>query len=193
MARGRRATSRRSWPRGLAKAPPDTDLAETLTRNIEAVSRRRSAVAAGAGTGERLAIAVGRRLGKMTFVYANFAFYAVYGIASQGWLPGVAGFDHDLYLLGSIASVEALFLSILILITQNNASAADDRRDDLSLHISLITEHELTQLIKLNVAIARKLGIDDGDHPGIADTVQDVVPEDVLDEIEEEARETPRA
>lgn len=177
-----------------APAPStEPDLAETLRRNIEAVSRRRSAVAAGASRGERLAIGLGRRIGRMAFVYANLAFYAAYGIASRGWVPGVAAFDHDLYLLGSLASVEAIFLSILILITQNNTAAADDRRDDLSLHVSLLAEHELTQLIKLNLAIARRLGIDDADHPGIADTVHDVVPEAVLDRIEGEEAANPKA
>lgn len=177
----------------MAEVPPDSDLAETLRRNIEAVARRRSEVAAGADAGERLAIRLGHRIGRMAFVYANIAFYAAYGIASRGWVPGIAGFDHDLYLLGSIASVEAIFLAILILISQNNAATADDRRDDLSLHISLLAEHELTQLIKLNLAIAAKLGIDAADHPGITDTVHDVVPGDVLDQIEDDEAAAPRA
>ncbi len=186
----------RWWPLGLAdpaSGTPGADLSGTLERNIEAVTRRRSAVAAGASRGERMAIGIGRRIGRMTFAYANLGFYAAYVVASRGWVLGIARFDHDFYLLGTIASVEAIFLSILILITQNNAAAADDRRDDLNLHISLLAEHELTQLIKLNLAIARRLGIDDADHPGIADSVNDVVPEDVLDRIEGEEEANPRA
>jgi len=171
----------------------DGDLAGTLERNIESVTRRRSAVAAGASRGERLALGIGRRIGRMTFVYANLASYVAYVVATRGWVPGIPGFDQDLYLLGTIASVEALFLTILILITQNNAAVADDRRDDLNLHISLLAEHELTQLIKLNLAIARRLGIDAADHPGIADAVHDVIPEDVLDKIEGEEEANPRA
>ena len=162
----------------------DRDLAGTLERNIEAVSRRRAETAAGTSGGEKLAVAIGRRIGRMGFAYANLAFYALWGAGSRGWLPGVPMFDHDLYLVGSVASVEAIFLSILILITQNNAAAADDRRDDLSLHVGLLAEHEITQLIKLNLAIAKQLGIDAADHPELADTVRDVVPEDVLDKIE---------
>lgn len=168
--------------------PPlsESDLAGTLERNIEAVARRRADDAAAVSRGERLAVAIGRRIGRMRFVYANLAFYAAWLAGSRGWLPGIPVFDHDLYLVGTVASVEAIFLSILILITQNHAATADDRRDALSLHVGLLAEHELTQLIKLNLAIARRLGIDTDDHPAIADTVHDIVPETVLDKIEDE-------
>jgi uncharacterized membrane protein len=45
-----------------------------------------------------------------------------------------------------VASVEAIFLSTFVLISQNRMAAAADKRADLDLHISLLTEHELTKL-----------------------------------------------
>ncbi len=167
-------------------APGDDDLAAALSRNIEAVARRRAEDAAGAGRGVRIATAIGRIIGRMRFVYANLIFYAAWVIASQGLVPGIPAFDRQLYLVGSVASVESIFLSIFILIAQNSQATAADRRDDLNLQISLLAEHEVTQLIKLTSAIAAKLGIDADDHGATHDLRQDIKPEAVLDKIEAE-------
>lgn len=176
-------------PAPTAAAPGESDLSGALARNIEAIARRREADVASASGGVRVAMAVGRMIGRMRFVYANIAFYAAWVAGSRGWLPGIPAFDPDFYLVGSVASVESIFLSIFILIAQNRAAAAADRRDDLSLQVGLLAEHEITQLIKLTAAIAEKLGIDPEHHSDIADLQTDVAPEAVLDRIE---REEPR-
>ena len=52
-------------------------------------------------------------------------------------------------LLAMIASVEAIFLSTFVLISQNRMAAAADKRADLDLQISLLAEHEVTSLVTL--------------------------------------------
>lgn len=169
-----------------APPPGEKTLAGALSRNIEAVARRRAEDAKSISTGVKLAMAVSGVIGRMRFVYGNLVFYGAWVLASQGLVPGVPAFDHDLYLIGSVASVESIFLSIFILIAQNSSAAANDRRDDLNLQVGLLTEHELTQLIKVTAAIAAKLGIDPEHHGEIADLQRDVAPEAVLDKIERE-------
>ncbi len=187
----------RWWPRGLVRdtptpveptdAPgPDGNLAGTLSRNIEAVARRRADDAANASRGVRVANRIGRVIGRMRFVYANLVFYAGWTLLHYGVIPGAAGFDPALTLMGSIASAEGIFLSLFILIAQNSQGAAADRRDDLSLQVGLLAEHEVTQLIKVTAAIAAKLGIDPEAHGEIADLQHDIKPEAVLDKIEAE-------
>jgi uncharacterized membrane protein len=63
------------------------------------------------------------------------------------------------------ASVEAIFLSTFVLISQDRAQAATDKRDDLDLHI--LAEHELTRLIEMVSAIAQKLEIRTGADPEV--------------------------
>ncbi len=171
--------------------PGEQSLARTLSRNIEAVSKRRAEDARNTSGGVRLALAIGRVIGQMGFVYANIIFYGAWVAASQGLIPGVPEFDHPLYLIGSVASVESIFLSIFILIAQNGQASAGDRRDDLNLQVSLLAEHEVTQLIKLTLAIAEKLGIKPDDHSELADLQNDVAPEAVLDKIEREELGSP--
>jgi uncharacterized membrane protein len=83
------------------------------------------------------------------------------------------------------ASVEAIFLSTFILITQNQMSGAAEKRAELDLQISLLAEHEITKLATLLSAIAERLGVETDVDAEVEELKQDVAPEAVLDKIEE--------
>ena len=102
-----------------------------------------------------------------------------------GVVPGVPKFDPSFVILAMVASVEAIFLSTFILITQNRMSAAADKRAELDLQISLLAEHEVTKLAALLSAIADRLGVETDVDAEVDELKQDVAPEAVLDEIEE--------
>ncbi|WP_237234894.1 DUF1003 domain-containing protein [Sphingobium sp. EP60837] len=103
-------------------------------------------------------------------------------------IPEIAPFDPTFVILATWASVEAIFLSTFVLISQNRAAAAADKRADLDLQISLLAEHEITKLVQLNLELAQHLGLRKADDPVIADITRDVAPEAVLDEIEQQDR-----
>ena len=63
--------------------------------------------------------------------------------------------------------------------------ADSDKRDDLDLHINLLTEHELTRLIEMVAAVAQKLEVRTAADQEIGEITKDVAPEAVLSEIEE--------
>jgi hypothetical protein len=83
-----------------------------------------------------------------------------------------------------IASVEAIFLSTFVLISQNRMAAAADTRADLDLQISLLAEHEITGMIRLVEEVAKRMGVKTEAHGDFGEITQDVAPEAVLDEIE---------
>ena len=62
-------------------------------------------------------------------------------------IPGVPRWDPSFVVLAMMASVEAIFLSTFVLISQNRMAAAADKRADLDLQISLLAEHEVTKLV----------------------------------------------
>ena len=70
------------------------------------------------------------------------------------------------------------------MISQNRLSAEADRRADLDLQMGLLTEHELTRVIKMLDAIQDKMGIDNDSDKELLDLEKDVHPEDVLAEID---------
>lgn len=104
--------------------------------------------------------------------------------SSLGLLP-VPPWDSSFVVLAMVASVEAIFLSTFILISQNAMSAAADRRADLDLQINLLAEHEITRLIELVTAIAHRLDALEDPPPDLAEASRDVRPEQVMRRIEE--------
>jgi uncharacterized membrane protein len=86
-----------------------------------------------------------------------------------------------------IASVEAIFLSTFILITQNRMAAAADRRAELDVQISLLAEAEITKLVELVSEIAARMNVPAAEREEIEEMKRQVAPEAVLDAIEESA------
>ncbi|WP_043340502.1 DUF1003 domain-containing protein [Belnapia moabensis] len=165
--------------------PPKPDsLSTSLRRNIKALENRRREEAAAATREERIAETITRFTGSMVFVYIHLAFYGAWILVNLGLIPGVPKFDPSFVVLAMEASVEAIFLSTFVLISQNRMAATADKRADLDLQISLLTEHELTKLSELVVAIAERLDIRASANPELREVQQDVAPEAVLDEIE---------
>lgn len=111
---------------------------------------------------------------------------------NRGWIPGVRPFDPTFVFLATIASVEALFLSTFVLISQNRIAAVSDKRADLDLQINLLAEYEVTQLLKLTAAIAETLGLEEVLAPELENLAKQVVPETVLEELDEQRQPEPR-
>jgi uncharacterized membrane protein len=169
--------------------PPRLEsLSSSLKRNIQLLEERRRQEAANATRQERVAEAITRFTGSMTFVYIHLALYGAWIAINLGLVPGVPKFDPTFVVLAMEASVEAIFLSTFVLISQNRMAALADRRADLDLQISLLAEHELTKLSQLVVAIAEKHGIEASRDPELQEVRQVVAPETVLDAIEQQQR-----
>jgi uncharacterized membrane protein len=164
--------------------PRPRDLSSSLKRNVEALERRRRQESASATRQERLAEAITSFTGSMRFVYLHLALYAVWILVNLGAVPGMPKFDPSFVILAMEASVEAIFLSTFVLISQNRTAAAADKRADLDLHINLLTEHELTKLTEVVTAIAARLDVRLGADAEIEEVKKDVAPEAVLDEID---------
>ena len=156
-----------------------------LERNIDALLARQQRDARARTRQEQLAAAITRFTGSLYFVYLHLAAVLAWVFINAGWTP-LPKFDPTFVLLATIASVEAIFLSAFVLMTQNRMQADSDRRADLDLHLSLLAEHEVTRLISLVSAIAERIGIEPAsDHPELAELKKDVDPEKVLEKIEE--------
>jgi uncharacterized membrane protein len=120
----------------------------------------------------------------MNFVWLHVAAYGFWVFVNLGVIPGVPQFDPTFVILAMIASVEAIFLSTFILITQNRMQAQADRRADLNLQVSLLAEHEITRLIKMVTEIGERMNIGAAQAPELAELKEDVKPEKVLDTLE---------
>jgi uncharacterized membrane protein len=169
----------------FAPAMPSDSLNSSFRRNIDALRRRREVENAHASLQERLAAAITRFSGSMRFVYLHLALYGFWIVANLGAIPGLDPWDPTFVVLAMIASVEAIFLSTFILITQNRMAAAADRRAELDVQISLLAEAEITKLVQLVSEIAARMNVPAGEPAEIEEMKRQVAPEAVLDAIEE--------
>ena len=169
---------------GPTVPPPGPEsLNSALRRNIDVLRRRREEEQANSALDERLASAIARFAGSMRFVCAHALIYGFWIVANLG-LVGIEPWDPTFVVLAMIASVEAIFLSTFILITQNRMAAAADRRAELDVQIGLLAEAEITKLVQMVSAIAERLDVNAARRPDIEEMKREVAPEAVLDAIE---------
>ena len=159
-------------------------VAGVVAKNIDSLVRVRHTEEKKKSLQNRIADALTRFSGSMVFVYVHTIWFGVW-IALNTGLSGSKPFDPFPFSLLTLAvSLEAIFLSTFVLISQNHASKVADRRADLDLQINLLAEHEITRLLTLMDAVANHLGVDVGEKPKVEELKQDVGAEQVLDEIE---------
>ena len=162
-------------------------MAEVMRRNIHTVLERRKVEEKQKSPQLRIADAVTRFTGSLPFVYIHLVLFGTWIIVN---LPGVPlpKFDPSFVVLAMFASVEAIFLSTFVLISQNRMAEQADKRADLDLQVSLLAEHEVTRLVTLVKQIAAKLEIEASQNPELDELEKDVQPDKVLDALEENQR-----
>jgi uncharacterized membrane protein len=163
---------------------PAPEMVRVLDRNIQALLQRRQQVEKKKSSQERLADAITAFTGSLLFVYLHLVLFGLWIMINLGWTPWPR-FDPSFVILAMAASVEAIFLSTFVLISQNRMAALADKRADLNLQISLLAEHEITQLMNLVRNMAERMGIEEALDPELAELGQDIAPEKVLDKMEE--------
>lgn len=164
---------------------PNEGLSPTLERNITALVERRRRELRAATTQDRLADAITAFTGSMRFVYLHVAVFGFWIVANLHWLPGIPAWDDSFVVLAMVASVEAIFLSTFVLISQNRMTAEADKRADLDLQISLLAEHELTEVARLLTQVAERLDVKPDTKRDLEEAARDIAPERVLDKIEQ--------
>jgi len=154
-----------------------------VERNIRALVERRIAEERRKPLQDRIADRITRFAGSMPFVLLHLVVFGAWVAVNLGWIPGPR-FDQDFVKLATFASVEAIFLSTFVLITQNRMAALAEERAELHLHMSLLAEHEVTHVLGLVREMAEKMGIADAYNPELDDLAREIPPEAVLDRID---------
>lgn len=167
----------------LDEIPNNPTLSDVVENNIRMLLKLRVQRARERNMQDRLADGITQLSGRMTFVYLHVIWFAIWIGLNTGHL-GVRIFDPFPYgLLTMIVSLEAIFLSTFVLISQNRLGEEADRRADLDLHIGLLNEAEMTYALKMLHAIQQKLDIKTEDEAALGDFIMTTSAEEVLAEI----------
>ena len=157
---------------------------DVVERNVRIMQDLHQQAEARRTAQDRVADTITRFTGSMLFVYLHLAIIGGWVIVNLGWL-GVKPFDpYPFGLLTMAGSLEAIFLSTFVLISQNRMTATAAKRAELDLQVNMLTEHELTQLIRVTNAIAQHLGMDINEPGHLHEAMQDVNPAEVAQIVE---------
>lgn len=115
------------------------------------------------------------RFGTVSFLLANAILYGGWIYLNSGkvdWFYPIDPFPYSF--LNSFVSLEALGLTITVLISQNRENEIDKLRQELQLQVNLYSERETTKILQLVKKIADLKGI----------KIDDCEIEDMLKEID---------
>lgn len=167
----------------MAEEKKGTSVGPIIERNICTMEHIKDREERRKDVHEKIAEAITNFSGTMLFVYINAAFFAVW-IGLNSGLFGMKAFDPFPYgMLTMIVSLEAIFLSLFVLITQNRMQIENQKEADLDLQINLLTEHEVTRLLVMLEMVAEKVGVNMND-PELKELEADVEPMDVIHRLE---------
>ena len=160
---------------------------EDLTQqNVEAVSRLEEAAREERTPADRIAEAIANFCGSMKFVAVHVIWFSTWILVNV--IPGIPHVDpFPFTFLTLIVSLEAIFLSTFILISQNLETRVSERRSHLDLQLNLLSEQENTKMIAILLAIAEKVGADLSHDPHIESLTEDTLPERLIEQIEARA------
>lgn len=169
------------------------DVSDVIEENICAVTELRRAANQEKSREDRVADAITALSGDMKFLYGHVIWFGGWFLLNIGDKP-IIGFDpYPFGFLTMIVSLEAIFLSTFVLISQNKMAEVSDKRADLDLQINLLSEYEITRLLRLVDAMAEKLGVEEALDPSLQQLETAVAPGDIMAEISaknEEARKS---
>jgi uncharacterized membrane protein len=181
----------------------DVDLAlKTATlgdrrRRRAGVSRAFRAVKAQHSAQRSLFENVADRLTRMAssspFLLLHLLWFGVWIVWNSGRTP-LQPFDpYPFGFLTMVVSLEAIFLSIFVLMSQGRESAIAELREEITLQVNLRTEEEITKALQLIAGLYGRLGYKVGEDAELVQMLQPLDPLAIEQELSEQIRDSLRA
>jgi uncharacterized membrane protein len=157
---------------------------DVTRQNVQAMRRLEEAARAKRTGADRMAAAIARFCGTMTFVLVHAALFAAW--IGYNTLPWFDHFDpYPFTFLTLVVSLEAIFLATFILISQNYDMRISERRNQLDLQINLLAEQENTKILQILERIAKHVGAHVGDDPQVRALEEATRPEALVKQIDD--------
>lgn len=134
---------------------------QPIDRNIRVIAELERRALHERSAADRLSDIVTNATGSGTFAAANLAVFALWILVNTVGLNGFRRFDPFPFNFLTLAvSLEAIFLAVFVLMSQNRMTRAADKRAQLDLQVDLLAEQELTAILHMLYALCQKLDVD---------------------------------
>jgi len=154
------------------KNPAPDSTADPAKQNVRLIARLENAAAHHRSATAVVSDVIASFAGSGTFILIHVAWFGIWVVLNVGWFPGISPFDpYPFTFLTMIVSLEAIFLSIFVLISQNHMAHLADRRAHLDLQINLLAEQENTLILRMLRQLCEKQGIKHDKNTDIGDAL----------------------
>lgn len=139
---------------------PDSTFCSAVEENVEAIKSWERATLLARSKAEQLSDWIASTAASGPVLLFHVIWFTVWVAANAGVIRGVRPFDPFPYpFLTSTVSLEAIFLALFVLASQNRLARQTDKRSHLNLQIDLLAEREMTAVLRLLHDIARHLDV----------------------------------
>ena len=125
--------------------------------------------------------------GRPWVIAAHVLWFGVWIVWNSGHIASVHAFDPFPFMgLTTIVSLEAIFLSLFILVSQNRATRRADERAHLDLQINLMAEREATKMLRLLQALCAQHGLAEAADSEVSEMLRETEPASIARELEKQ-------
>jgi uncharacterized membrane protein len=173
---------------------------EIVRKNTAAIAEMQQKITEARTLGGRLADAITDFTGSLAFVYIHVVWFGLWVLLNIGLIhiPHISEFDPFPFgLLTMIVSLEAIFLSTFVLISQNRLAEASEKRAELDLQVNLLAEQKATKVLEMLDQITEQLDqmssrFNFKPDPEVKALKVSPEPQEVLQVIEETVKDDPK-
>lgn len=168
---------------------PGLSTEENLDKRLKAIKSFKARANAKRTVTEKFADWLTSKFGSITFLVINAVWFLAWILINTGKIPMIEPFDpYPFGFLTMVVSLEAIFLAIIVLVSQNREARVAELRDEIELQIDTIAEGELTKLINLMVILMEKQGIKIDEDPELRKMLKPVDNKKLQDDLEKELK-----
>jgi uncharacterized membrane protein len=169
--------------RSITQGRPAGSVDRLTQQNVEAILELEKAAKEERTRSDLVAEGIAKFCGSMTFVWVHVVWFGAWLLINL--VPGIRHIDpFPFTFLTLVVSLEAIFLSTFILISQNQDTRISERRNHLDLQINLLSEQENTRMIAMLRVIAEKVGADLSHDSELEALAEKTEPEKLVRQIE---------
>ena len=158
-----------SSPRANREAPgpakhhreaADSGRSSALDENVQAINRWERAILLARSKAERVSDWIAGTAASGPVLILHVIWFGVWVTVNTGVIRGIRTFDAFPFpFLTMTVSLEAIFLALFVLASQNRLARQADKRSHLDLQIDLLAEREMTAVLQLLQDIAQHLAV----------------------------------
>jgi uncharacterized membrane protein len=133
---------------------------DIMRKNVAALAEMQRQALAQRSVQDRAADAITDFAGSMAFVYVHAVWFGLWVLLNVGLLrvPHLTEFDPFPFgLLTMVVSLEAIFLSTFILVSQNRQAKLSERRAEIDLQVNMLAEQKATKVLEMLDQMAQQL------------------------------------